>query len=149
VISNKSWNPQFIRAESANLEIGQSNLETDLIFLSNASISPCLPLRFTSFTLRFWKGYIEKAEVWVYIRSTSSKVALSAELNSKNFIFPIQTKKSSKTIKGIRSQEYNKFTIINFNSIKILPKSKSITIIRKKLKKRYLDLNFNLFNFKI
>jgi hypothetical protein len=63
-------------------------------------------------------------------------VALSAELNSKNsfFIFPIQTKQS-KTIKGIRSQEYNKSPIINFNSIKILPKSKSITIIRKNLKK--------------
>jgi hypothetical protein len=44
VISNKSWNPQFIRAESlANLEIGQSNLETDLIFYPMQALALVYP----------------------------------------------------------------------------------------------------------
>jgi hypothetical protein len=60
VISNKSWNPQFIRAESlANLEIGQSNLETDLIFYpmqALALFTPRFTYLFTSASGRGYKG---------------------------------------------------------------------------------------------
>jgi hypothetical protein len=109
VISNKSWNPQFIRAESlANLEIGQSNLETDLIFYPMQALACLPPYGSPHLTLRFWKGYT-KAEGYGYTsEATSSKVALSAELNSKKFLFFQFKQNQSKTIKGIRSQEYNK-----------------------------------------
>jgi hypothetical protein len=39
VISNKSWNPQFIRAESlANLEIGTIKFRNGLNLLSNVAL---------------------------------------------------------------------------------------------------------------
>jgi hypothetical protein len=65
-----------------------------------------LPLRFTSFYPPLLEG-VTKAEGYGY-KMQSSKVALSAELNSKNSLFFQFKQNQNKTIKGIRSQEYNK-----------------------------------------